>query len=234
MKIVGCVVNLSSKFPALYQQGPHNLFFRWSRILGWMLNGVYSSLVVFAIVTIALKLEAYDIEGHNAGMDVLGATMYSCIVGVVNFQLFMTLSYYTWIQHVVIWGSISFWYVFLAVYGSLPSTFSTTAYKVLVEALAPAPIYWLLILLVPLTCIFPYATFQSYRRMFRPMDHHLIQEIRHLRKHVKEPEEYKYQNKQAVRKTSIGFTAHVDARVSFERKASRLSRMETSITNSNK
>ncbi|KAH9552613.1 hypothetical protein CY35_09G075500 [Sphagnum magellanicum] len=226
--------NVCSEFPALYQQGPHNLFFRWSRILGWMLNGVYSSLVVFAIVTIALKLEAYDIEGHNAGMDVLGATMYSCIVGVVNFQLFMTLSYYTWIQHVVIWGSISFWYVFLAVYGSLPSTFSTTAYKVLVEALAPAPIYWLLILLVPLTCIFPYATFQSYRRMFRPMDHHLIQEIRHLRKHVKEPEEYKYQNKQAVRKTSIGFTAHVDARVSFERKASRLSRMETSITNSNK
>ncbi|KMZ63376.1 hypothetical protein ZOSMA_40G00040 [Zostera marina] len=33
-------------FPALYQQGPKNLFFDWTRILGWMANGILSSLLI--------------------------------------------------------------------------------------------------------------------------------------------------------------------------------------------
>ncbi|KAK8594892.1 hypothetical protein V6N13_015805 [Hibiscus sabdariffa] len=50
-------------------------------------------------------------------------------------------SHFTWIQHLFIWGSIAMWYLFLFVYDKLSPPMSGNAYRLLVEALAPAPIF---------------------------------------------------------------------------------------------
>ncbi|KAG6654021.1 hypothetical protein I3843_05G106800 [Carya illinoinensis] len=95
------------KFPLLYQEGVQNVLFSWRRILGWMLNGFCSALIIFFFCTKALELQAFNNDGQTAGRDILGGTMYTCIVWVVNLQIALAVSYFTFVQHVVIWGSIA-------------------------------------------------------------------------------------------------------------------------------
>ncbi|KAG0583093.1 hypothetical protein KC19_3G108700 [Ceratodon purpureus] len=209
------------QFPALYQQGPKNMFFTWTRILGWMANGVYSSVVAFFFTLAAFEIEAYRKDGQLAGIEELGAAMYTCVVWVVNVQVALALSYFTWIQHVFIWGSVALWYLFLVVYGAINPTLSTTAYKVFVETLVDSPMYWFITILVPIACVLPYCVYQGYQRMFHPMDHHLIQEIHYLQKHITEPEMYKQERKKAVQKTHQGFSSRVQASMSLEKTKQR-------------
>lgn len=209
------------QFPAVYQQGPQNMFFRWGRILGWMINGVYSSLVVFFLVMGSLGLAAFQKNGQGAGLEEVGAVMYTCIVWVVNVQVAFALSYFTVIQHAVIWGSVALWYLFLVIYGYINPVYSTTAYKVFIETLAPAPMFWLITILVAVACVLPYTVYQAYQRMFHPMDHHVIQEIHYMQKHITDPKMYKREKRKAVQKTKIGFSARVDANLSMQRAKNR-------------
>ncbi|KAJ6696313.1 putative PHOSPHOLIPID-TRANSPORTING ATPASE [Salix koriyanagi] len=100
------------QFPALYQQGTKNLFFDWYRILGWMGNGLYSSLVIFILNIVIFYNQAFRAGGQTADMAAVGATMFSCIICVVNFQMALTMSHFTWIQHLFVWGSIATWFLF--------------------------------------------------------------------------------------------------------------------------
>jgi phospholipid-translocating ATPase len=202
------------QFPALYQQGPQNLMFKWSRIMGWLLNGVYSSVIAFVFTRLAIAKGAFRSGGQLPELEAWGAIMYTCIIWTVNVQLVLAISYFTWVQHVAIWGSIFLWYIFLLVYGALSPVTSTTAYKVLTEVVAAAPMFWFLTFLSIVGCILPYFIFTTYRRNFFPQDHHVIQEIRHQQKHLTDPAMWRRERKKGVEKTTIGMTARVEHRVS--------------------
>ncbi|KAG4124786.1 hypothetical protein ERO13_D10G059600v2 [Gossypium hirsutum] len=116
--------DVSSEFPAVYQQGPKNLFFDWYKILGWMGNGLYSSLIIFFLNIIIFYDQAFREEGQTASMPALGTTMFTCIIWALNCQIAFTMSHFTWIQHLFIWGSIATWYLFLFVYGRLSPSIS--------------------------------------------------------------------------------------------------------------
>ncbi|KAE8700704.1 putative phospholipid-transporting ATPase 5 [Hibiscus syriacus] len=201
------------QFPALYQQGPRNLFFDWYRILGWMGNGLYSSLIIFFLNIIIFYDQAFRAGGQTADMSVLGTTMFTCIIWALNCQIALTMSHFTWIQHFLIWGSISAWYLFLLVYGMVSPTISGNGYRILVEALAPAPIYWLAALLVTVACNLPYMAHISFQRCFNPMDHHIIQEIKFYKKDVEDQHMWSRERSKARQETKIGFTARVDAKI---------------------
>lgn len=166
---------LSLKYPLLYQVGVQNTLFSWPRILGWMFNGFISSVIIFYFTTNSITLQAFRGDGHVLDYEILGVTMYTCVVWVVNCQMAISINYFTWIQHFFIWGSIAFWYLFVIIYGYLPPTFSTTAYKVLVEACAPSPFFWLLTLLVVASALVPYFTYRVFQTRFHPMYHDIIQ-----------------------------------------------------------
>ncbi|KAL2667512.1 hypothetical protein AAZV13_01G073400 [Glycine max] len=101
------------RFPMLYQEGVQNVLFSWRRIFSWMLNGFISAIIIFFFCTKAMEIQAFDEKGRTAGRDILGATMYTCVVWVVNLQMAVSISYFTLIQHIFIWGSIALWYLFL-------------------------------------------------------------------------------------------------------------------------
>ncbi|KAL1812312.1 hypothetical protein ACET3Z_022377 [Daucus carota] len=166
---------LSLKYPLLYQEGVQNTLFSWSRILGWMFNGFISSVIIFYFTTNSITLQAFRSDGHVLDYEILGVTMYTCVVWVVNCQMAISINYFTWIQHFFIWGSIAFWYLFIIIYGYLPPTISTTAYKVLVEACAPSPFFWLVTLLVVVSALVPYFTYRAFQTRFHPMYHDIIQ-----------------------------------------------------------
>lgn len=104
--------------------------------------------------------------------------MYTCVVWTVNCQMALSINYFTWIQHFFIWGSIAFWYIFLVIYGSVSPVVSTTAFRVLVEACAPSPFYWLATLLVVVSTLLPYILYRTLQVEFNPMIHDRIQKSR--------------------------------------------------------
>ncbi|GAB2278100.1 Probable phospholipid-transporting ATPase 8 [Dionaea muscipula] len=163
------------KYPLLYHVGVKNILFSWPRILGWMSYGAMSSVIIFFLNTGAMSDQGFREDGRVADISVLGTTMYTCVVWAVNCQMALSINYFTWIQHLVIWGSIGFWYIFLIAYGSIHPTLSTTAFRVLVEACAPSPMYWLVTLLVTVSCLLPYFTYRAFQTRFMPMYHDIIQ-----------------------------------------------------------
>ncbi|CAJ1955462.1 unnamed protein product [Sphenostylis stenocarpa] len=201
------------QFPALYQQGPKNLFFDWYRILGWMGNGLYSSLIIFFLVIIIFYDQAFRANGQVADMAAVGTTMFTCIIWTVNCQIALTMSHFTWIQHLFVWGSIITWYLFLLLYGMLPPKYCKSAYQILVEVLAPAPIYWTTTLLVTIACVLPYLGHISFQRCFHPMDHHIIQEIKYYKKDIEDQRMWTRERSKARHETKIGFTARVEAKI---------------------
>ncbi|CAL5048321.1 unnamed protein product [Urochloa decumbens] len=199
------------QFPALYQQGPKNLFFDWYRILGWMGNGLYSSLAIFFLNLCIFYDQAIRAGGQTADMAAVGTAMFTCIIWAVNMQIALTMSHFTWIQHLFVWGSITTWYLFILAYGM--TLRSRDNYQILLEVLGPAPIYWAATLLVTAACNIPYLIHISYQRSCNPLDHHVIQEIKYLKKDVEDQTMWKRERSKARQKTKIGFTARVDAKI---------------------
>ncbi|XVE91344.1 hypothetical protein REPUB_Repub01dG0001600 [Reevesia pubescens] len=199
------------KFPLLYQEGVQNVLFSWRRIICWMFNGFYSAIIVFFFCSRALEHQAFNDAGKTAGREILGGTMYTCIVWVVNLQMALSISYFTLIQHIVIWGSIAFWYLFQFVYGALPPSFSTNAYRVFAEALAPAPSYWLTTLLVVIATLIPYFLYSAIQMRFFPMFHGMVQWIRHEGQ-SNDPAYCEMVRQRSIRPTTVGFTARQAAR----------------------
>ncbi|XP_044503921.1 probable phospholipid-transporting ATPase 8 [Mangifera indica] len=180
---------LCLKRPLLYQEGLQNILFNWLRILGWMSNGILSSIIIFFLVTNSSFNQAFRIDGKVVDYEVFGVTMYTSIVWVVNSQMALSINYFTWIQHFFIWGSIAFWYLFLVIDGWLPTKISTTAYMVLVEACAPSPFYWLTILVVLVCTLLPYFFYRAFQVWFHPMIHDIIQWERSTDSEIKNPSE---------------------------------------------
>ncbi|KAL1216326.1 putative phospholipid-transporting ATPase 11 [Cardamine amara subsp. amara] len=200
------------KFPLLYQEGVQNLLFSWKRIIGWMLNGVFTALAIFFLCKESLKHQLYNPNGKTAGREILGGTMYTCVVWVVNLQMALAISYFTWVQHIVIWGSVAFWYIFLMIYGAIAPSFSTDAYKVFTEALAPALSYWLTTLFVMIFTLIPFFVFKSVQMRFFPGYHQMIQWIRY-EGHSNDPEFVEMVRQRSIRPTTVGFTARRAASV---------------------
>ncbi|KAK7354136.1 hypothetical protein VNO80_19594 [Phaseolus coccineus] len=170
------------KFPILYQEGVQNVLFSWSMVLSWMLNGFINATMIFFFCTKAIEPQAFDEEGRTAGRDMLGVTMYTCIVWVVNLQMALAIRYFTLIQHIFIWGSIAFWYLFLLAYGAMPPKFSTNVYKVFIETLALSPSFWAVTFFVAISTLIPYFTFSVIQMWLFPMYHQMVQWIRYERK----------------------------------------------------
>ncbi|KMZ65115.1 putative Phospholipid-transporting ATPase [Zostera marina] len=201
------------QFPALYQQGPKNLFFDWTRILGWMANGILSSLIIFFLIIGIFYDQAFASNGQTSDKCIIGTAMFTSIIWTVNIQIFLMINHFTWIQHVFVWGSIITWYLFLLAFGNLSPIISGHAYKILEEVVGPAPIFWFVTLLIAIVCNIPYFVRSSFERMLNPMDHHIIQEIKHFKNHLKDKQMWTREKSKARQKSKIGFTARVEDKI---------------------
>ncbi|KAK9278527.1 hypothetical protein L1049_028095 [Liquidambar formosana] len=199
------------KFPLLYQEGVQNVLFSWVRILGWAFNGVLSSTIIFFFCLRAMEHQAFRRGGEVVGIEILGTTMYTCVVWVVNCQMALSINYFTYIQHLFIWCSIGFWYIFLLAYGAMDPNISTTAFMVFIEACAPAPSYWLLTLFVLVSSLLPYFTYAAIQMRFFPMYHNMIQWIR-TEGQCDDPEYCHMVRQRSLRPTTVGVTARYEAK----------------------
>ncbi|KAM6593712.1 hypothetical protein CsatA_001415 [Cannabis sativa] len=201
---------LCIKFPLLYQEGVQNILFSWLRILGWAFNGLLSAVLIFFFCNQAMESQAFRNGGEVASLDILGTTMYTCVVCVVNCQMALSVNYFTYIQHLFIWGGIAFWYIFQLAYGALTPSLSTTAYQVFIEACAPSPSYWLITLFVLIASLAPYFTYASIQIRFFPTYHQMIQWMRKDGQ-LDDPEFCHIVRQRSIRPTTVGYTARIEA-----------------------
>ncbi|KAD3641546.1 hypothetical protein R6Q59_004164 [Mikania micrantha] len=205
------------QFPALYQQGQKGIFFSWKRIVGWMGNGILTSLVISVLNVYILSPSAFRKGGQVVDIAHLGVATYTTIVWTVNCQIALIITHFTWIQHIFIWGSIFSWYIFLLFYGALPPVYSNREYKLLVEAVGLAPMYWIVVLLVVVISLLPYFIYMVIQRSFYPLDDHVIQEMKYGRKVVVDDETWLREKQSSRKPTHIGFSARVDAKILYLR-----------------
>lgn len=189
------------------------MFFDWTRILGWMANGILSSLIIFFLIISIFYDQAFASNGQTADKCIIGTTMFTSIIWTVNIQIFLMMSHFTWIQHVFVWGSIITWYQFLLAFGNLSPIISGHAYKILEEALGPTPIFWFVTFFIAIVCNIPYFIRISFERMANPMDHHVIQEIKHFKNDLKDQQMWTRERSKARKKSKIGFTARVEEKI---------------------
>ncbi|KAJ9549620.1 hypothetical protein OSB04_022163 [Centaurea solstitialis] len=222
------------QFPALYQQGQKGIFFSWKRIIGWMGNGILTSLTIFILNVYILSSSAFRQEGQVVDISHLGVITYTVVVWTVNCQIALIITHFTWIQHFFIWGSIFSWYIFLLFYGALPPKYSGREFALLVEAVGPAPMYWIVVLLVVVVSLLPYFVYMVIQRSFYPMDDHVIQEMKYGRKTVVDDETWLREKRSSRKATHIGFSASVDAKILYLKDQLHKKRMFIikSITNS--
>ncbi|XP_011008886.1 PREDICTED: putative phospholipid-transporting ATPase 9 [Populus euphratica] len=200
------------KYPLLYQEGVKNLLFGWRRVLHWLGNGFYTALVVFFFCSTALQHQAFNPDGKTVGMDVLGGTMYTCIVWAVNLQMALTVCYFTKIQRGLIIYCLCMLYIFFLAFGSLSPSMSTTAYKLFTEALAPAASYWFTIIFVIIAALLPFYAYSAIETRFFPMYHQMIQRLE-SGKHEDDPEYCDMMRQKLLQPpTSVGFSARLAAR----------------------
>lgn len=200
------------KFPLLYQEGVQNLLFSWTRILGWMANGVLNATIIFFLAAYALSHQAFRKSGQVVSLDFLGTTIYTIVVWVVNCQMALSVSYFTLIQHIFIWGGIAFWYLFQLIYGAISPDISTTAYAVFREGLAPAASYWLVTFMVVIATLIPYFAYNAVQMRFFPMYHGMIQWIR-SEGTAEDPEYCHIIRQRSVRPQTVGVSARIDAKL---------------------
>jgi phospholipid-translocating ATPase len=149
-------------------------------------NGLYSLALYFLSISIFTSDSAFRSDGQTADMAAVGTAMFTCIIWAVIIQIALTMSHFTWIQHLFVWGSIASWYLFLLAYGAVSPLISGNAFKILIEALGPAAIYWISTLLIAAVCNLPYLVHISYQRACNPLDHHVTQEIKHYKRDLKD------------------------------------------------
>ncbi|XP_071694162.1 probable phospholipid-transporting ATPase 4 [Rutidosis leptorrhynchoides] len=203
------------QFPALYQQGQKSIFFSWKRIIGWMGNGILTSLTIFILNVYMLSSSAFRKGGEVVDIAHLGVITYTGIVWTVNCQIALIITHFTWIQHIFIWGSILSWYIFLLFYGALPPVHSNREYKLLVEAVGPTPMYWIVVLLVVVISLLPYFIYMVIQRTLYPMDDHIIQEMEYEMEVVLDNETWLKEKQSSRKATHIGFSARVDAKILY-------------------
>ncbi|KAL8207890.1 hypothetical protein R6Q57_007302 [Mikania cordata] len=202
------------QFPALYQQGPKNLFFDWYRIIGWLANGVYASFVIYLVNISIFSPESFRKGGQTADMYVIGTAMFTSIIWVVNVQIFLVSHYLTRVQLHTIWGSIVVWYLIVYIYGMMPVKWSSgNIYHQLPEVLGPAHKFYLSTMFVTILCNMPYLIHISYQRCYNPEDHHVLQEMKDLKKDVTDRKMWKREQVKATQETEIGLSARVDAKI---------------------
>uniref|UniRef100_T1JEU8 Phospholipid-transporting ATPase n=1 Tax=Strigamia maritima TaxID=126957 RepID=T1JEU8_STRMM len=101
----------SLRYPKLYTPGHSNLLFNKKEFLKSVGHGILSSLILFFIPYGAFKdsitPDGYDMADHN----VFGTVVSSILVTTVTAQITIDTSYWSVFNHVVVWGSVVFYFL---------------------------------------------------------------------------------------------------------------------------
>jgi phospholipid-transporting ATPase len=149
-----------------------------------MANGVFHSLILFMLPAFAAAYESSSIGGNGRSLGIYesGIVVYTCVILVVSLKLALESSYWTWINHLVVWGSIFIGFFLFQLVYSFFGFFVSMGWDVTFSfyIVASLPTYWFCILLVPFAALSHDVTWKYIKRTYAPEFYHIVQEIERI------------------------------------------------------
>ncbi|KAH0786412.1 phospholipid-translocating P-type ATPase, flippase family protein [Histomonas meleagridis] len=99
-------LNSMLDIPELYYfNGKRDWVLSYYRFWLSLLLGIFHSFITFFIPYFGMKPFLFN-DGKAIGMSDFGVTVYACVIFIANLKIATMCTYWTWIHHVLIWGSI--------------------------------------------------------------------------------------------------------------------------------
>ncbi|XP_048588932.1 phospholipid-transporting ATPase IF isoform X3 [Nematostella vectensis] len=111
--------------PSLYQDVAKNSRLSWVQFICWVASGYWHALVFFFGGYLMFQGDLFG--SINVGIWSFGTFVFAVCVIVSNLKLALVTHYWTWLTHVVTWGSILTFFLFAIVFNSSKwESFQTT------------------------------------------------------------------------------------------------------------
>uniref|UniRef100_A0A8C9WYS0 Phospholipid-transporting ATPase n=1 Tax=Sander lucioperca TaxID=283035 RepID=A0A8C9WYS0_SANLU len=148
----------SLRYPSLYKPGQQNLLFNKRQFFLCTLQGMGTSFLLFFIPYGAFTVIVKEDGSHFSDQQSFAVTIATSLVIIVSVQIGLDTHYWTAVNHLFIWGSLTVYFATLfamqsnGIFGIFPSNFPFigTARNCLSEKSV-----WLVILLTAVVCVVP-------------------------------------------------------------------------------
>lgn len=145
--------------PALYRTTSSNSNFSGPKFIGWLLLGIWLSVVVFFFPFRVMQSSS----AKSGDLWVLGTSSYSVLVLALTIQVCLITSYWTIMNIVTVVGSVLFYVLFIVVYCQV----FTNGIGVLGGMLGNGD-FWMMMIVVPLLGVCPYVLYRLLIYFFLP------------------------------------------------------------------
>ncbi|XP_060039703.1 phospholipid-transporting ATPase IH isoform X3 [Erinaceus europaeus] len=148
-------VDTLARDPGLYRDVAKNALLRWRTFFYWTFLGVFDALVFFFGAYFLLEDTAVTSHGQIFGNWTFGTLVFTVMVFTVTLKLALDTQYWTWVNHLVIWGSLLFYVAFSLLWGGViwPFLSSQRMYHVFLQLLSGAPAWLAITLLVTVSLL---------------------------------------------------------------------------------
>ncbi|XP_069603132.1 phospholipid-transporting ATPase IG isoform X3 [Ranitomeya imitator] len=163
--------------PKLYMRISDNAMLQWLPFLYWTALGAFEGLVFFFGVYFLFQNPSLDGNGQVFGNWSFGTTVFTTLVFTVTLKLALDTRYWTWLNHLVIWGSLAFYVIFSIFWGGIiwPFLRQQRMYFVFSHMLTSVSV-WLAIILLIFISLYPeilLITLRNVRRAGQKVTKHL-------------------------------------------------------------
>ena len=169
---------LLDRYPQLYQLSQKGVFFKMHSFFSWVANGFYHSLILYYVSILIFLWDLPQGDGKIAGHWVWGTSLYTA--GLVTTLGKAALITNIWTKYTVIAipGSLAIWFIFLPIYSTVaPKLGFSMEYAGVLPHLFTSPVFWLMIVVLPVLCLLRDFAWKYAKRMYYPQSYHHVQEI---------------------------------------------------------
>lgn len=155
----------STKYPLLYTPGHIDLLFNKQEFLKSVAQGIVTSFTTF-FITYSAFIESVDTEGINLDShELFGCVVSTNLVVVVTAQAALDTSYWTVFNHIVIWGSIAFYFAMTLIFNS---HIIRVQYLAVFRKALSTPQFWFTLFLVLVILLVPVIAYRFYKLDVEP------------------------------------------------------------------
>ncbi|XP_040261801.1 phospholipid-transporting ATPase IG isoform X4 [Bufo bufo] len=142
--------------PKLYMRISDNSMLQWLPFLYWTALGAFEGLVLFFGVYFLFQNPSLEGNGQVFGNWSFGTIVFTTLVFTVTLKLALDTRYWTWMNHLVIWGSLAFYVIFSIFWGGIiwPFLRQQRMYFVFSHMLTSVSV-WLAIILLIFISLYP-------------------------------------------------------------------------------
>ena len=156
---------ISKLMPFLYQETRDNPIFTIFHFILFIIKAIIHCIINYFIVIYSVNRIPIDDDGYMSCLWLISVLLYSNIILIVTFDLFIDTKYHTWINFVLLFGTGIILYILFLILVHNWSLFNS--YASIVGSIT-ASLFWLNIILVTAICFLIDYAIKSFKYIFIP------------------------------------------------------------------